>query len=575
MTSPIRKPFQTVGIIAALTAAMMAPASSVLAQSGQRGPTLLRDTEIEEILHHEADPIFAVAGPQSPRTCGSCSIGDPTLNAFATQGQQMGLHTGLILEAANPNELKGVIAHETGHLAGGHPIRSGELMRAGHAADAADHGPGRAGDVRRITRRRRPAAEPIRPVFRRPRRPRLQPRAGRPRRSGRRSASWRRPASPAEGLVEFFDRFRYQEVFSQDRRFPYFRSHPLSSQRIEMLRTRVAAQPSYLATPTPPPTPSTSRSCGPRSTASSTRRLSLTKYKETDTSYPARYARAIAYYQTKEPDRAIRLIDAHARRPAPQPLPLGAEGPDPVRVRPGRRGRGAAAPVRRAEARRAPAAHQPGPDPDQSRRPPRSATRASPSSSASPCWRTTIAEAWRLLALAYEARGDDGLARLATAEQYLRGRRPRRVAQVVRHPRPRAVRPLEASSGCAPPTSSWPPTPPTRTCGPWPAKARRRHVVDTRRTSAPPKTARLRSPPDASDDHRRRRRRPCSSACGQPQAATTKVDPAFGARRCGPICWPIPEVLVEAQATPCGSNRPARPSAPTASSSSATRATTC
>ena len=62
---------------------------------------------------------------------GRLLVGDKELNAFATSGIQIGLNTGLILQTENPNELMGVIAHEAGHLAGGHPVRSGEMMKAG------------------------------------------------------------------------------------------------------------------------------------------------------------------------------------------------------------------------------------------------------------------------------------------------------------------------------------------------------------------------------------------------------------------------------------------------------------
>ena len=114
------------GLIVALSAlSIVASGVSVpqvaLAQDG--GPSLIRDTEIEEILHHDADPIFAAAG-LDPRNVRILIVGDKSLNAFATQGLQMGLNTGLILQTENPNQLRGVIAHETGHLAGGHPIRS-------------------------------------------------------------------------------------------------------------------------------------------------------------------------------------------------------------------------------------------------------------------------------------------------------------------------------------------------------------------------------------------------------------------------------------------------------------------
>ena len=102
---------------------MMAPAAS-WAQS------LIRDTEIEEILRKQSNPIFAAAGLE-PNDVKILLVNDKELNAFATQGQIIGLHTGMILEADTPNELNGVIAHEAGHLSGGHTARSGEMMRAG------------------------------------------------------------------------------------------------------------------------------------------------------------------------------------------------------------------------------------------------------------------------------------------------------------------------------------------------------------------------------------------------------------------------------------------------------------
>ncbi|MFA7261535.1 MAG: M48 family metalloprotease [Caulobacter sp.] len=413
MTSLFRKPFQTIGLVAALGAAMAAPAAPVLAQSASRGPTLLRDTEIEEILHHEADPIFVVAG-LNPKDVRIMLIGDPTLNAFATQGQQLGLHTGLILEAQNPNELKGVIAHETGHIAGGHPIRSGELMRAGLRpmlltmglgvlamfAGAPDAGAillansqyfGTLGALG-YSREQEGRADQAAVGF------------------------LEKTGQSGKGLVEFFDRFRYQEVFSQERRFPYFRSHPLSSQRIELLRTRVEAQPGFEAVD-PAEDILAFETMKAKIDGFMNPQLSLTKYKETDTSYPARYARAIAYYQIKDPDRAIRLIDAMLVDQPDNPYLWELKGQILFEF-----GRVAEAetPQRKSVELK--------PDapllrinlgqtlinlPDPKKR----------DEGIAELKRVTLleddnAEAWRLLAVAYEARGDEGLARLATAEQY-------------------------------------------------------------------------------------------------------------------------------------------------------------
>lgn len=411
MTSPIRKPFQAVGLAAALAAMVMTTAAPAFAQ--QRGPTLLRDTEIEEILHHESDPIFAAAG-LNPKDVRILLVGDSTLNAFATQGQQLGLHTGLILETENPNQLKGVIAHEAGHIAGGHPIRSGELTRAGMRPMLLTMGLGilamfagspEAGALLLANSQYFGTLGAL--GYSREQEGRADQAA---------VGFLEKTGQSGKGIVEFFDKFRYQEVFSQERRFPYFRSHPLSSERIELLRTRVERQLSYGATD-PAADILEFEIMKAKIDGFVNPQLSLAKYKETDTRYPARYARAIAYYQTKDPDRAIKLIDAML---IDQPLnpylwelkgqilfEFGrvqeAEGPQrkSVELKPD-------APLLRVNLGQTLI---------------NLGDRQKRDEGIAELKRVTVLEddnpeAWRLLAMAYEARGDEGLARLATAEQY-------------------------------------------------------------------------------------------------------------------------------------------------------------
>ena len=113
------------GLIAAAAAVglwLAAPAAAT-AQS------LIRDTEIEMIIRSNADPILEASG-LNPDDVTILLVSDPTLNAFAMQGQRMGFHTGLILEADTPNQFYGVVAHEAGHLSGGHTIRN-EMNNAG------------------------------------------------------------------------------------------------------------------------------------------------------------------------------------------------------------------------------------------------------------------------------------------------------------------------------------------------------------------------------------------------------------------------------------------------------------
>src|SRR3972149_5914154 len=86
---------------------------------------LIRDAEIEDTLRAYADPIFDAAGLRAS-DIQIHIIEDKSLNAFVTSGQHMFIHTGLSLPADPPNQLKGVMAHETGHIAGGHLVRSRE-----------------------------------------------------------------------------------------------------------------------------------------------------------------------------------------------------------------------------------------------------------------------------------------------------------------------------------------------------------------------------------------------------------------------------------------------------------------
>ncbi len=91
---------------------------------------LIRDQEIESIIRLYATPLFQAAG-LDPRAISVYLVQDPSLNAFVMGGQNLFIHTGLLMTAEDPLEVIGVIAHETGHIAGGHVAQ-----RIGAAQDA-------------------------------------------------------------------------------------------------------------------------------------------------------------------------------------------------------------------------------------------------------------------------------------------------------------------------------------------------------------------------------------------------------------------------------------------------------
>ena len=113
-------------IVALAGAALAHPVSAAFAQDNDGGGppvSLIRDTEIEDILHQDADPVFTAAG-LDPKTITIHIVGDNDLNAFTINDQNIFINTGLIVRTKTPNELTGVIAHETGHMAGHHIARS-------------------------------------------------------------------------------------------------------------------------------------------------------------------------------------------------------------------------------------------------------------------------------------------------------------------------------------------------------------------------------------------------------------------------------------------------------------------
>ena len=105
--------------IAAILALAIFVAQPAAAQS------ILRDAETEAFLDDISEPLIEAAGLQ-PNNVDVILINDPSINAFVAGGQAVYIHSGLIDAADTANEVQGVIAHELGHVTGGHVIRIGE-----------------------------------------------------------------------------------------------------------------------------------------------------------------------------------------------------------------------------------------------------------------------------------------------------------------------------------------------------------------------------------------------------------------------------------------------------------------
>ena len=134
----------------------LAPLRAASAQQGQR-LNLIRDAEIENAIRTMVLPIWKAAG-LDPNAVEIMIVQDNSLNAFVAGGQRIFINTGLIMRTETPNQLIGVMAHESGHIAGGHLARMQEELRSPHhIADPRDDPGGRRhGGQRRVGRQRRP-----------------------------------------------------------------------------------------------------------------------------------------------------------------------------------------------------------------------------------------------------------------------------------------------------------------------------------------------------------------------------------------------------------------------------------
>src|SRR5580700_2098018 len=110
------------------TALALAPIAPAPAQEKEnRGPPVLRDAESEALLREYTRPILRAAGLEK-QNIQMVIINDSAFNAFVADGRRIFVNYGAIMQSETPNQIIGVLAHETGHLAGGHLAKMREQL---------------------------------------------------------------------------------------------------------------------------------------------------------------------------------------------------------------------------------------------------------------------------------------------------------------------------------------------------------------------------------------------------------------------------------------------------------------
>lgn len=271
------------------------------------GQSLIRDAEIEQTLRDWTDPILEVAGLE-PNDVGLFIINDPSLNAFVAGGQRIHLHTGLIMASDNARQVKGVIAHETCHIACGHTVTRARaasiasrpaLVSIGLGVLAIAAGAPDAGAALIASSQQFAALN----FF-------VHTRAEEAMADTKAVQYLAALDQSPMGIVEFFDKFRYQEVLSEARRFPYFRSHPLSANRVRTTRT-LALESGLAEKPEDPVVEKQFAMMKAKLVGFLEPPARVFRdYPPTDMSQPARYARSISAMQVADLNTALKEIDS-------------------------------------------------------------------------------------------------------------------------------------------------------------------------------------------------------------------------------------------------------------------------
>jgi predicted Zn-dependent protease len=269
--------------------------------------SILRDSETELLFRQLSEPLIEAAGLDA-KSVKVVLVNDPEVNAFVAQGQVVYIHSGLLTQADNANQLQGVIAHELGHVAGGHAIRIYEgagkataisilslvLGAAAMAAGAGDAGMGimalgqqaATGSFLSFTRAQESSADL----------------AG--------AAYLSKAGVSGQGSIQFFKKLQNQEyrlaIFAKD---SYDRTHPLSSERIQSLSQVYQRDPAWNRK-TDPEIEARFQRVKAKLIGYVTPKEAVKFYPESDQSVPAHYARAYAYHLGAYPDKANSEADA-------------------------------------------------------------------------------------------------------------------------------------------------------------------------------------------------------------------------------------------------------------------------
>ena len=301
------------GAAAVVAAAMLfVHTGEALAQQGSL--PVLRGAESEELLRDYMRPLLKAAG-LSQQKIEVVIINSREFNAFVADGRRIFVNYGALYESTTPNQIIGVLAHETGHIAGGHLARIRDQLASAQTAaiiamvlGAAALGAGAATGARGVGEAAPGVIMGPQEVIRRTL---LSYQRGQEEAADRAAITYlNATGQSSRGMIETFARFQQQQLFITQQVDPYLLSHPTATNRIAQLETLARTSPHYNKKDSPELQHRHDMMRAKIAGYFEKPEALARRYPPSNNSMPAQYARAMSYYRWGNVGAALRQTDA-------------------------------------------------------------------------------------------------------------------------------------------------------------------------------------------------------------------------------------------------------------------------
>jgi predicted Zn-dependent protease len=308
-----KKPLKLTALMTA-TALAVAPMAAVAQEN--KGPPVLRDTETEQLLREYTRPILRAAGLEK-QNIQMVIINQGVFNAFVADGRRIFVNYGAILQSETPNQIIGVMAHETGHLAGGHLAKMREQMAQAQTqmiiamllgAGAMVAGAKTGGSGGGLSNAGAAMFSAPGEMIRRNLLSYVRQQEENADKAGVKFLTT--TGQSARGMYETFKRFTDESLFAARGTDPYVQSHPMPAQRVAALEELARSSPYWDKKDDPALQLRHDMARAKISAFMERQETVYRRYPMSNNSLPARYAHAISTYLHGDLRSALAQIDA-------------------------------------------------------------------------------------------------------------------------------------------------------------------------------------------------------------------------------------------------------------------------